>query len=300
MRSKTFLYAYVGLIVLYIGLVLGLPIDPEMLAQYSVSEFTARLVIISFAVPGIIIWLMSFYGFIRFREYGQIIKNEKEGPAFNKLVQGLMVLSFSLPINSILGSLLDFIAYKNPGFVSSATIIRNYLTLGYQLAAFSLIAIGALGLRNTLKNRQGRSSQKLAIATIIFSSAFTWLILASPFTQNIGNIYRLPEWLVLLTLVIPYLITWYMGVMAVKNLAIYQINVKGILYRQALSKLTKGIGLIVSLSIVIQLLMTLATDISAENVSSVVLLVYAFLALYAISFGLVAKGARHLKRLEEA
>lgn len=299
MKSKTFLYLYLGLVISYLGLVLGLPFDPALLSQYNVTESTARLIQVSFAMPGILIWLTSLYGFLRFRKYGLVIKKEKEGPAFSKLVSGLMVLSFSLPLNAMLGSLLDFITFKNPGFASASIITRNYATLGYQFAAFGLIALGALGLRNTLKTRLDKSSQKFTIFIIIFTSLFTWLITASPLNQNTEKLYHLPDWLVLVTIVIPYLITWYMGAVAVKNLVTYQHYVKGIVYKQAILNLVWGIGLIVGLSISIQGIITLLDDVNANNLGSVVLLIYGFLALYAVGFGLVAKGARRLQRLEE-
>lgn len=299
MKSKSFLYLYSGLVLLYFALVVSLPINTESLAEYNISESAARLLLISFAVPGIIIWYMSLYGFLKFREYSMIVKKEKEGPALKKLVSGLMVLSFSLPINSILSILLDFFAYKNPNVASIASIIKNYLTLVYQLAAFSLIAKGAIELRGTIKRKRTASSQSLIIAALVFSSTFTWLIVASPFSHSTKSIYNLPDWIVVFTVIIPYLITWYMGAVAVRNLTRYRRDVKGIIYKQSLTRLTRGIGLIVSLSIGIQLLATLIEGVDSNDVRLIVVIVYVLLMFYALSFGLVASGARRLKKLEE-
>ena len=90
-----------------------------------------------------------------------------------------------------------------------------------------------------------------------------------------------------------------MGAVAVRNLTKYQRDVKGVIYKQSLANLTRGIGLIVSLSIGIQLLTTLIEGVDSTDFRLIVLTIYILLAFYALSFGLVASGARRLKKLEE-
>lgn len=300
MKSKGLVYTY-GLIVLaYIAVVLFLPLDPATLERYSLSEINLRLLSLGIALPLSAIWLMSLYGFIRFRNYAKSIEHEKEGQAYAALARGLMILSFSLPLNSLLTSVLNYIALKNPGFADTSIIIRNYSSLLYQMAAFYILSRGAAGLLMSLKPKIKIFHTHWSIGGIIlFSSIFTWLIAAEPFGGKVEDTYHLPGVVVLLTLVIPYLFTWYAGLMAAHRLNVFNRKVTGETYKKILVKLVAGICVIISLSIFIQVIVAFSERLTRLNFTPLLTLIYILLLGYVVGFGLVAKGASDLKRVEE-
>lgn len=300
MKSRTLVYAYILVVVAYLATVLFFPLDPTALERYNISSIQLRLIGLSMAIPLILVWFMSLYGFLKFRSYANLITKEKEGPAYDKLATGLMVLSFSLPANSLIAAVLNYFALEYPGFADVALILRNYSSLLSQLAAFYILSQGAALLVATLKPKVKIIHSRGVVASIIaFSSLFTWLSMASPFGGSPVDTYQMPELVVILTLVIPYLITWYVGLLSAYRLSVYYHKINGEIYKKCLSKLVAGIGVIIGLSIAIQLLVSVSEKLSRLNFTPLLLLVYLLVGIYVVGFGLVAFGARQLKKIEE-
>jgi hypothetical protein len=301
MRNRVLVYLFLVLTVMYVGLVLLAPADPVVLKRYDISELQARLLNLTVVIPIVGIWLVALYGFIRFRLYASLVDASNEGKALNLVAMGLVVLGFSLPGKAVVSSGFKYLVADNPDLKPTSIIITNYVGVIFSIIAFYLLARGALGLVRTLKRNKQMSVPSYFVPVIILlSSLFTWLILSRSVgtAENVSS-YYLPNWLIITTLAVPYLLAWYYGILAFYYLSSYHKNVKGVLYKQAFSGIASGIAVIVFTSVLVQMLVTLGGQLSRLNLTPILALVYLLIILYAVGYGLVARGARKLKQIEE-
>lgn len=301
MKNKIYKYSFLALTLIYIGLVLGLPSDPEVLDRYNLTESSLRFIGLTVAIPLLAVWISAAYAYLRFDEYTQIVADEPEGKPFKHLTTGLMVLSLALPISSILSSIFNYIERENSSFDVFSTIFTNYLNLAFSALAFVLFAKGADCLLRVTKPRailpRFRFTEFLLVAV---ASGYTWLIVDSVSNSNNGNsIYHLPIWLVIPTLVIPFLVIWFIGAQTVFRLNKYQQNVQGIVYNRAMTNLVRGLAVIILLSIILQIIGTMKNQLIEMKLVPLLGIVYFLLMFYVIGYGLVAYAARQLKKIEE-
>lgn len=300
MKNRYF-WAFTLLILVYVGLAFGLPSDPEVLKRYEITQGQARLLNLTIIAPIVIVYFTALYGFLRFRSYAKSIENSKEGKPLKQISIGLAVLAFGLPIASIMGSLLNYIQLEHSQLITVATILRSYIALLFQVVAFSYIALGAQGLIQTLKRKPVWDRPVLTLlGPIILASIFTWLITSQPHEAASQATYHLPNWLVILTLAVPYVYIWCKGIQAAYKLNAYKDTVKGLLYKRAIGYLAKGIGAVIAVSILIQFITTLSAQLNRLDLGPLLLLLYILIILYALGYGLVARGAKKLKQIEEA
>jgi hypothetical protein len=301
MNKKTYTWVFIALVGLYLVLLLITPTDPKVLDRYDLSQSEARLLNLSIALPISAVYLSALYGFLRFRSYWFSVRKSREGEPLKHIMNGLMILAFSLPISAVLSTIFNYITLRNPDFLALATLLRSYLTLIFSFVIFMLIFRGAEQLMQTLKKKQPFALERPNVPLVIAgTSLFTWLITARPAAEA-GDpaTYLPPEWVVILTIVIPYMYIWTKGIMAVLKLQHYKDNVQGYVYQRAIANIAKGIGIIIFLSIILQLLTALSAILLRLDLGPLLILLYVLVALYAVGYGLVARGAKKLKLIEE-
>lgn len=301
MRGSSPLYVFGALILTYLALSLLLPPDPESLARYDLTVSALRMLNLAIVVPLAIIWSIIFYGYLKLRRYSQLIESSPEGGPVAWIARGVMVLVYSLPVTSIVSQLMKYIG-RDDTVTAATTVVTNYVTLLFPLVAFVLIGIGARGLTDMSKQRISRLGAHLII--ILFALAgvsYSYFVLHFAFSNHAGaeQVYAMPLWLVLTTLVVPYLYTWYVGIVAAYEMYVYNKAVKGVLYRRGWSMLSVGLGAIIVTLIVIQFLTTLTVQLNSLSLSAILLLVYGLLLLMAIGYVMVAYGAKQLQKIEE-
>jgi len=300
MKYRPYIYAFVALTALYLWLSINAPVDPKALSQYSLTATQSKLLGLTITIPLAIAWYFALYGFVQLKSYAASVEDSREGKAYRQLADGLMVLAFGLPIGAICSTYLRNLALRQPDLLPVTTITRNYLTLVISLITLSMIARGAESLVKTLHSKPILPHPPhLTTGAIILSSLFTWFIVARPVDPNATNIYYLPAWILVFTLAMPHLYIWYKGALAVHRLYLYRDKVRGAIYKLAFVELAQGIGVVVGLSIFLQFLATLSAQLLQLQLRSLLLVLYVLVGLYAIGYGLVAKGARRLKRIEE-
>lgn len=298
--NKKYFWTFFVLIAIYVTLAFSLPTDPEILKRYDITQSTSRWLNLSIVAPLAIVYFAALYGFLRLRSYSESVKKTKEGPQLYLLSTGLMVLAFSLPINSIFGSVLNYIEHSHAGSAAVFTILRNYLVLLLAFVAFVYIARGAKGLVGTLKEKENPGGPVVSLlGPIALSSLFTWLVISQPQSTITEPVYYMPNIFVILTLAIPYVYIWCVAIKAANNLYFYRNRVKGRLYKRALDNVAKGIFVIVLISIFIQVITTISERLNRLDLGMLLLVVYVLVALYALGYGLVARGAKKLKQIEE-
>ncbi len=80
---------------LYILTILNIPPNPSAMERYGLTEASIRIISLSVALPYIVIWAAAFYGFIRFKQYTDLIQDSPDGKPLATIANGLMILAFS-------------------------------------------------------------------------------------------------------------------------------------------------------------------------------------------------------------
>jgi hypothetical protein len=216
-----------------------------------------------------------------------------------------MLLAFSLPLNAIAGTLRNYINVNHQGLTPTTTIMYNYFSLLVTLAGVWLVARGARKLAGTLEKKPYTLNQTfLASAYTAFCIFYTYVTLTDP-TRRVGGglsgtaAYYLPDFLVFSTIVIPYIILWYLGFRAAYHIELYRKNAPGVLYRKALGYLAAGIAFVVISLMVLRLTTSLSSFLSDLSLQYLLAFVYFLLIVIGLGYGLIAAGAKRLKKIEE-
>jgi hypothetical protein len=304
-KISPFYYLLAILILLYFFVALSIPPDPDALSKYNLSVTSAKIISIMVILPFLAIWIIAFRGFIKVKDYAQLIMSTRDGKALNRLGDGLMVIAVSLPITSLAGNIRSYIITQDSSLRPVATIIYNYSSLALVLVGFYLISKGAAELRRTLKPNKSTMRQKLlTISLVAFSVLYAVVTLTNPAREHPTAssptaAYYLPDLILLLTIVIPYLFVWYFGFRAAYHIEQYRYKAKGILYKQALNRLARGIGCIVASTIMLRLLGSMTTFFSSLTLKGILVVIYLLIAFIAVGYLLVAQGAGKLMKIEE-
>jgi hypothetical protein len=298
LKSKIF-YWYAAFIVLFAGITLFPAPDKLTLTKYHISSMELKTLQLTIIVFEAVIWYIAFYGYNKLHRYSQLIKAGKEGKQIDKIAQGLLVLSIGLPIAAIVSSALSVIAAHHPSFQAISVIIKNYFGLVFPLLAFILISIGARGLGDVGKTRPRLLLLNITmLATVALGVGFCCLIVLAH--KDLRHTYHMSPELVMITLGIPYIYSWFLGLFAALELHEYSSKVAGILYRKGWNLLIGGLVAIIFISILLQYLTTLSSWLTSLSLGGLLLLLYVLLMLLTGAYIVMALGAKKLMKIEEA
>jgi hypothetical protein len=296
LKTKLF-YSYVLFLIIYSGFVLLPAPSPATLLQYHVSATGLRVIFVTLIILLALIWYIGFYSYAKIRTYAQLIRGSKDGKQVAKLSKGIFLIVMWLPVSSTFSAILNYIAGKHIGFLPAATVIENYVSLLVPLMGFIYISRGARRLSEIVKQRPSYGvTNVLALLLIYIGLIYLRLVTTA---QNRQSIYHMPVWVILTTLVAPYVYMWFMGLLAVYELYIYRRKVTGIIYRKSLGQLSFGLGWLIVLSIGLQYFSTLSAHLTRLSIYGILAIIYVLLLLLAIGFVFIANGTRKLQRIEE-
>jgi hypothetical protein len=117
--------------------------------------------------------------------------------------------------------------------------------------------------------------------------------------NRLNSSYHLSTLYILLSLVVPYIYMWFIGILSFYEILLYRAKIPGILYRQSWRLLASGVGSLIVISILIQYLTTVSERLTRLSLNWVLMVVYALLILIGVAYILVALGVRNLKKIEE-
>ena len=300
MRKRASIYYWYGAFAIAYLLLTFLP-SPETatLTKYHLSTLGLRLVDVTLVLPILVMWFAIFYGYDQLRRYSNAIQGTRDGKPIANLTRGLLVLAIGVPLTSLVSSGLTILARSHQSLEASATIVSNYIGVLYPLIAFAFIGVGTRGLSNISKKRPSYLQANLVgLLVIVLGVVFCDLIARSH--ADIRVAYHMSYSLVMLTLAIPYMYVWFLGLLAVIELYIYGTHVAGIVYRRSWRLLAVGLGLVIVLDILLQYLGTMSTWLGDLSLPGLLLVLYVLLFALAASFIVVALGTQKLMKIEEA
>jgi hypothetical protein len=305
LTNKKLTGLYVVLILIYLFQTLVAPVNKLTLSKYHIDSAQARALTLTIAIPYIIIWSVALIGYLRLNSYVKLIKKYKDGAAFRTIGRGILWLGLWLPLSTIINNF--FFEYYSSHHAATANLVRlnNYLNLVILFGGFWLVYKGSGQLLALVKKRPDFSAhQTLALVFIAFSALYVFLTLQDVARHHpthavaVASYYE-PDWLIILTIIIPRLLYWFLGAQAVQNIYLYRRKVKGRLYQHALNNLAIGLGGVVAVTILLRCLQSLSAPLERLSLSLLLAIVYVLLILISVGYVLIAKGAKSLQQLEE-
>lgn len=299
------LYIYAGLAVFYLLLTFVLPVNQQTLETHNLSATAYHVILFAVAIPTLVIWLTAFYAATELGRYAKMIRSTKEGKHYVRIAQGIGLLAWSLPITAIVALILSSMANANSDLDNIAVIVNNYLYVLFPLAAFMILNTGSHGLLS-----QDKFFANLNVSRV-FGFGFVFTIIAATYCMLVfqqldldhagstDNPYYLPAWIMLFSLTIPMIFTWFAGSLAAYEISIFSFKVKGVFYKKALQYIALGIFAVVFSLIAQQYLTSIQPRTGHLVINYALIFNIIFRLIGALGFILLAVGANKLRRLEE-
>jgi hypothetical protein len=285
--------------ILYCILVVTLPANLLTVQQFHLSETQFHILALLTGLPIIMVWFTAFFGCAALADYAEKVQDTREGKSYVKIAKGLTWLSWGLPVSSCLNTLLGGLSRLNPNFQSGALIISHYIYLLIALAAFTFMSDGSRGLRDIVHKLPSKGIVRLMMVASTFASVAYCALTARQVRIQHLNSYHLPLWLILLTIIIPYLYAWQMGFFAVFEISQYRRTVRGLLYKQGLGLLASGATFTIVASVALQFLTSSSRYLRRIELNWRLVAAYLIMITFAIGFILITAGASKLKKIEE-
>ncbi len=274
-----------------------IPPNKKVLVQYHISSTSARLLSASILIPVILIWIAAFYGASKLYLYSKKIVHGSDGIKTMYIARGLFMLALGLPTVGLINALYADGVNSHPQLLSSSVVVADYITLIVPLFAFLFIGYGSRSLVEQIKVKTSHvTTYFIVLISSMLSVIYTYLVFKSGSYKSIYHLRALP---LLLTIIIPYVFMWFIGILAVTDSYIYSLKVRGVIYRSAWRRLSMGIGLVVFGYIALQYLTTLSNKLTKLKLGPLVLLIYVFLLGIASGYIIIATATKKLQKIEE-
>jgi hypothetical protein len=294
---------YSVLALVYLLLVFLLPANHQALHDYHLSVVEYKILLFSVGIPSLVVWFVAFFGYSKLQEYAHSIRKTPEADAFENLARGCAWLAWSLPIPAIVGLLAGALANSWPSFYHAGIIIINYTYLIFPLVGFSIIGSASKELLSRTKLQVSAANARgIMLLFVIGGALYCYLAFGRFDPSSLGgadNPYYMPVWLVLLTVIIPYLYAWFIGLLAAYEITCYSKQVRGVLYRQAMHLLVAGLIALIAGSIALQYTSSVQPPTGHLILNYRLVLIITFRIVTGIGFALLAVGAQRLKKIEE-
>jgi hypothetical protein len=222
------------------------------------------------------------------------------------MANGMLGLALWLPLVSILNNLTSYTYHVQPGAIAETVIAKNYLIVLVLSIAFLAIWQGTRRLVRTLPhyNVSAWYETMYRVTFVGVCIIYAVLIVHEPYraaAPKTGlSAFYLPDWLTAITIMLPYVCVWYMGLFSVRNITIYRKHVKGILYKEALKYLCIGLIVLIIAVLANRFIYILTSWFNGLAMKYVLAILYALLGLTGVGSVLIAQGAKKLRRIEEA
>jgi hypothetical protein len=273
--------------------------DTASSAHFNMHGAERVLIDLTILLPVHLIWLLATYGVTTFKNYSIMLKGSKEGAGIDLIADGLLVTLTYFVVSSLYSSVMPYLIHYQ--HYDALAVIRDHLAPLFSLVAFFLLYRGSSLLRQVTPFSTwttGTIWMLVGYGVFVAAFVFDFATTATGGGPTRTSIDILPHEVLLITLILPYVIAWFLGVLACINIAKYANHVKGSLYRKALRDLVLGISGIAIFVIVIQLIGFANRYFSDWTLTPILAILYALIILYGLGFVFVASGAKKLAHIE--
>jgi hypothetical protein len=273
--------------------------------DFNFSATQLLLLRITIILPYIATWFFAAYGLSVLNKY--IIEAKPEDLTIISLLRsfknGLLWITLGTIFATLINGMDSYFA-DSADVLQFITIVTNYLYVFPALIGFILIYRGMRNLRLS-PEISGHSHRGYLLTTfiiILISSFYFFLIYTNPTRQfsadpSIQPTYYLPDIFILLTIICPIIITWWLGFYAaftMSDLLPYFTDTE--IYR-GITRILYGIWSIIFTSIILQALLSLGEErLFAIGLGLLLLIIYIFFFLQAFGYFLIALGSNNLQK----
>ena len=284
----------------YCGITLLSPQDPATMSRYHISALSLNLLIISVSLPYLICWLFGISGWLHIYDFTQKRPHGSERDGFTKITYGLLALVASLIVPTLIRAVYVYISHDSTS--AGWNIFNNYMGIFFPLLSFLLMFMGSAQIASLITPRVSRAAKFTTVLfpVALFSVFYLFMIFSNPTRQfsmdpSVRPTYFLPDSMIIGTIILPVIATWFLGLLLVLNLEHYSHYSKSI-NRSGLVNFFNGIIIIVAITILTQVLASLGNSRFANlNLGALLAIIYVFLGLMTFGFGLIAHGAKRLQ-----
>jgi hypothetical protein len=291
------------LAVVYVLLLFLLPASSATMREYHLTALEYRVAAFAVAIPSLLTWFAAFIGYAKLREYAHSVRKTPEGISYDQLAGGVTWLAWSLPVGVLIPQLLNALAGSHPGFRGTATIVSNYIALLMPLIGFSVIANASQGLLASIRAKLSLANARFIIlAFLVLGVLYCFLVFRNLNLSSLGssnNPYYLPAWLLVISVIVPYLYTWFMGLLGSYEITVYRTHIRGVLYKQALGLVVGGLITVILSSMALQYVTSVQPRIGHLVFNDRLLFITLFQIIGGVGFVLLGIGASRLKKIEE-
>jgi hypothetical protein len=231
--------------------------------------------------------------------YAQKIKDSPDGKGIADMARSLLWLIVYI----VLVPLTSSIAEQSAGstYNHTLTIIHNHLPLFAMILAVGYLYRGSQRLTN-LATSSAAKRRWIVLVMILFAivaASFVWHfyeVVPDMLKSHDSPRFALSLTTLLFTYLIPHIIVWLFGTLAILNLWRYSTQVEGSIYRILFRNLYQGILLVFVCTFVAQLIT--ASDVTLSGFNAGVAVVYGVLLLGILGYVLIYRGVQQLIKLE--
>lgn len=273
--------------------------NPQHLSTVVIAILTITII-----VPYVLAWVfavMSWFSFNQLVRSGSR-SNWPYTKGFRFISFGIGLLVIDLIGSSLFSSARNIFLYQHQPAMY-LTITANLFHVLVPLVAFVLMYKGT---EEMLKRGHYATSFQnkllpVLVPTTIFVLFFSLLVFRSPMRQisynaNLLPTYFLPDFLILLLVVVPLAITWALGLRVILNTERFLHSLPHDL-RLPIVRFFYGLSAVISSSIIVQALTALGNQ-RLQDIGLVLELIvlYLFVGLQAVAYGLIYRSAQGLRK----
>ncbi len=274
------------------------PIDPETLSRFNITPMQLRMLLLPLILMILVIWFSLSYGFVRFKSYALMIIEDKDGRAFNLIANAIGLLGLQIILPYLLRVILTRLTFDE----RLTLYISTYLGIVLGLTGYYYLLKGGQDLEKLVKVRRN-TGKSLQLAFVIFLALYAvcaiLLKISGINTQELNIHAMLPFIPWLITILLPTLLSWHLGLMAFLTIYRYKEHVKGAIYKNVFSRITTGLFIVIISSIGIQALVSLGSAFQALGLGSTLVIVYGIIGVFVFGYYKIADGAKNLQVIEE-
>lgn len=307
-RKATMLYISVVLVWVVVTTLQVIFVNDQLAEQFSVTPDVLRWILALISVPLLTIWLVVLFAIISFSNYADNIQGSADAYGFKYIAYGLSVFLVTSFANSLLSGygVMSLEVSANPLEVqTNLAIASNYLTAISSLLIYWFLLRGGLSLIKTIK-------AKIPVLTLIFyvvlpvaifTALYSRLILLNEsryfsVTAGAAPTFGVPDTLLFATLVLPLAVSWLFGAWSIAAYHTFWRKTKGVIYKPIFKRLVIGLGLVIGLSIILQILTQFSGYWDSAGLQSILALVWIVYAILIFAFWQIGKAAQDLNRIE--
>ncbi len=279
--------------ILYVVLTFITPQTATSQEQFQISDTTLFWIRLSIVVPYFLMWFATFYSM---RVLKLVSEKTGEFAALGKSFSlGFLLLLIGTIATTTLGAARSFLVFSSPSFLPILTILINYLYAFLPLGAFLVMYYGLKKSEqpDTIPAKQSDGAMMQSILTaIVIGLAYVPLIFSNSNRQIAFSIdtpasYYLPDFLIIITLVLPILVGWALGIVVALKL-----NRKFLALDLPYARtFVNGIFLVVFASMILQAILSLGTARLYEfGLSIILILIYILIFFQTAGYVLTARG----------